>query len=452
MMGVEATRPIQPKTDQMRSINFTLLAVLFCLGHPGTTAKSAESHTGSSMITMDYAKYLAPIDLHFTKPTKPIEGIPLGNGKMGTLVWIDGSGSKLQFNFGRPDVFYRGSATTTWSNKSHTDGNSKIGHVDIGFQGSPFASTCNQDLHAYDGYESVQGADVSVRIVPWRDHDVFAIEITDNRAAPSAITVDLARMHARCCERTRYSNAATQSQQDNMLVLKQVFSDKCDTGMTVNDFYCASACVVAVKGRTATATDSQLTIPAGKGTFTIYIGSAASMTPKDDVVALASAEVKAALATTFTAIFDSTTAQWHDFWRKSFIYLPATHDRPFDESFDQHWLYYLYCMNTCNRGKYPIHANGGIFNVQDGWQYWGSMYWWFNSSRQTLTPVFEQANHPELADPYFSMLTRQFPRINQAAIQQLGRRQGCHLDPGDLRLRRAGNPARLHRADLKNTW
>jgi hypothetical protein len=371
------------------------------------------------MIILDYAKYLAPIDLHFTKPTKPIEGIPVGNGNMGTLVWVDGSGSKLQFNFGRPDVFYMGSATTTWSNKSHTDGNPKVGHVEIGFSGSPFASICNQDLHVYDGYESVQGAEVSVRIVPWRDRDVFAIEITDNRAAPSAITVDLKQMQPDLTTNL-YQRTATQAQQNKMLVLKQVISETCSTGMSVNDFYCASACVIAVQGRTATATDSQLTIPAAKGTFTITIGSAASMTPKEDVVELAVAEVKAALATTFNAIFDSNAAQWHDFWQKSFIYLPATHDQPFDESFVQHWLYYLYGMNTCNRGKYPIHANGGIFNVQDGWQYWGSMYWWFNSSRQTLTPVFEQANHPELADPYFSMLSRQFLRISQAAIQQWG--------------------------------
>ena len=385
----------------------------------GMQAPAGEPRPASSMITMDYAKYLAPIDLHFTKPTKPIEGIPLGNGRMGTLVWIDGSGSKLQFNFGRPDVFYMGSATSTWSNKSHTDGNSKVGHVDISFEGRPFAEICKQDLHAYDGYESVEGAGVSARIVPWRDRDVFAIEITDNRAEPSAITVDLTKMMPDAVKGL-YSNTSTQSQQGDMLVLKQVFSEKCSTGISINDFYCTSGCVVAVQGRKVSATDNQLTIPPAKGAFTIYVGSAASMTPQEDVVALASAEVKAALATNFTAIFDSTVAQWHDFWRKSFIYLPANHERPFDESFDQHWLYYLYAMNTCNRGKYPIHANGGIFNVQDGWQYWGSMYWWFNSSRQTLAPVFEQANHPELADPYFSMLTKQFPRINKVAAQHLG--------------------------------
>ena len=136
---------------------------------------------------------------------------------------------------------------------------------------------------------------------------------------------------------------------------------------------------------------------------------------------MATAEVNAALATTFAAIFDFQRGAMARFLAE-IVHLSARPrtTEPFDESFDQHWLYYLYCMNTCQRGKYPIHANGGIFNVQDGWQYWGSMYWWFNSSRQTLTPVFEQANHPELADPYFSMLTRQFPRINKVAGQQFG--------------------------------
>lgn len=389
------------------------------MGFLGTPVAGADSLKGSSMITMDFAHYLAPIDLHFTKPTEPIHGIPLGNGKMGTLVWIGGAGSRMLFNFGRSDVFYRGSATATWNNKSHIDGNSKVGHVEIDFGGNPFASTCNQHLHAYDGYESVDGADVSARIVAWRERDVFAIEITDHRAAPSAITIDLNRMLPDAVKGL-YHNTSTQSQRNNLLVLQQVFSEKCDTGIADNDFYCASACVVAVQGRTVSATNNRLTVPAAKGKFTVYVGSAASMRPAVDVVARATVEIQAALATHFAAIFDSSAARWHEFWQKSFIHLPSTQEASFDWSLEQHWLYYLYCMNTCQRGEFPINANGGIFNVQDGWQYWGSMYWWFNSSRQTLTPVFEQANHPELADPYFCMLSRQFPRINRAAIQQWG--------------------------------
>lgn len=381
--------------------------------------RSVKSSTGSTMIKMDYDRYLAPVDLHFTKPTNPIEGIPLGNGKMGSLVWVDKTGSSIQFNFGRPDVFYRGSATATWTNMSHIDGNSKVGRVDIHFSGNPFSSTCIQHLSTYDGYERLQGENVSAKIVAWRDHDVFAIEISDNRPIPSNIIVDLNKLRPDTLQGL-YSSKSIQSKKNSMLVLEQVFSEKCNTGITENDFYCASACVVAVQGRKANVRENQLIIPSGKGKFTIYIGSSASIKSQDNVIAMAASEVNIALSSTFNTIFVANKNQWNEFWQKSFIYLPNSHDLSFENSLDQHWLYYLYCMNTCQRGNYPIHANGGIFNVRDGWQYWGSMYWWFNSSRQTLTPVFEQANHPELADPYFTMLSNQFPKINKAAIQQWG--------------------------------
>lgn len=374
---------------------------------------------GSSMVTIDYAGYLAPIDLHYTKPTEPIEGIPLGNGKMGSLVWVDKSGSSLQFNFGRPDVFFRGSATTTWTDSSHIDGNSKVGRVDISFSGNPFSHTCIQHLNTYDGYESLEGANVSSRIVAWRDHDVFAIEINDTRSIPSEIAVDLKKIKSDTIQGL-YSFKSTSLHKNSALILNQVLSEKCNTGIAENDFYCASACVVAVQGRKALIRNNQLIVPAGKGKFTIYISSAASIKRQDDVVNAATSEVNAALSANFNLIFASTRADWHKFWQKSFIYLPDSHAQSFENSPDQHWLYYLYCMNTCQRSNYPINANGGIFNVRDGWQGWGSMYWWFNSSRQTLTPVFEQANHPELADPYFTMLTSQFPKINKAAIQQWG--------------------------------
>lgn len=374
---------------------------------------------GSTMIAMDYAGYLAPVDLHFTRPTNPIEGIPLGNGKMGSLVWIDKSGSSIQFNFGRPDVFYRGSATTTWTESSHIDGNSKVGNVAINFSGSPFSDTCIQHLNTYDGYERIEGAGVSAKIVAWRNHDVFAIEITDNRSTPSIITVDLNKIKPDTTQ-GNYSFKSIQSQKNNKLILKQVFSEKCNTGITENDFYCASACVVAVQGRKSTVKENQLIIPSGKGKFTIYIGSAASMKNLDDIVTAATSEVNEASSLNFNMIFVGNKNQWNDFWHRSFIYLPGSHNLSFENSLDQHWLYYLYCMNTCQSGNYPINANGGIFNVRDGWQMWGSMYWWFNSTRQTLTPVFEQANHPELADPYFTMLSNQFTKINKAAIQQWG--------------------------------
>ncbi|MEI6678239.1 MAG: hypothetical protein WCL21_06510, partial [Mariniphaga sp.] len=374
---------------------------------------------GSSMITMDYAAYLAPVDLDFTKPTLPIEGIPLGNGKMGSLAWIDQSGSSIHLNVGRNDVFYRGSATTTWTEKSHLDGNSKVGHVIINFAEKPFATKANQHLDTYNGYERIQGQDVSAKIMAWEDKDVFAIEITDNRLNPKPIEISLNKVRPDTTQNL-YSFRSVFSSQNNQILLYQVASEKCNTGITENDFYNSTACVLSVQGRKIIQKDNKLITEAGKGKFTVYIGCAAAMTSTTDVKSSATSQVDAAMKARFETILSTNQEKWHQFWQKSFIYLPQTHNQTFDKSLDQHWLYYLYCMNTCERGDYPINANGGIFNVQDGYQMWGSMYWWFNSSRQTLTPVFEQANHPELADPYFKMLSGQFTKINKSAIQQWG--------------------------------
>ena len=49
-------------------------AIALLAGCDATAATAAGVPAGSTMVTMDYAKYLAPIDLRFTKPTKPIEG------------------------------------------------------------------------------------------------------------------------------------------------------------------------------------------------------------------------------------------------------------------------------------------------------------------------------------------------------------------------------------------
>jgi len=376
-------------------------------------------NTVSSMITMDYASYLAPIDLHFTKPTKPIEGIPLGNGKIGSLVWIDQTGSSIHLNIGRNDVFYRGSATTTWTGDSHLDGNSKVGHIVINFPGNPFATKAIQHLDTYNGYERIQGQDVSAKIVAWEDKDVFAIEITDNRPDPKPIEISLNKVRPDTTLNL-YSFRSTFSSQNNQILLYQLCTEKCNTGITENDFYNLSAFVLGIQGRKASQKENQLIVEAGKGKFIVYIGCAAATSPAIDVKSSASSLIGSAIKSRFENILSSNQEKWHQFWQKSFIYLPQTHNQTYDKSLDQHWLYYLYCMNTCERGDYPINANGGIFNVQDGYQMWGSMYWWFNSSRQTLTPVFEQANHPELADPYFKMLSGQFTKINKAAIQQWG--------------------------------
>lgn len=64
----------------------------------------------SRLITFDRAREIARADLDYVTPAaRPEEGMPVGNGRMGSLVWTTPSSLKLQIN--RVDVHAMDSTT-----------------------------------------------------------------------------------------------------------------------------------------------------------------------------------------------------------------------------------------------------------------------------------------------------------------------------------------------------
>ena len=58
----------------------------------------------SSCIDVDYRALVSQSDLIYRSPAaRPVEGQPIGNGRMGTLVWTTPSAVHFQIN--RSDVF-----------------------------------------------------------------------------------------------------------------------------------------------------------------------------------------------------------------------------------------------------------------------------------------------------------------------------------------------------------
>jgi hypothetical protein len=207
------------------------------------------------------------------------------------------------------------------------------------------------------------------------------------------------------------------------------YEEPCDTGITVNDFYNMSAAVIDVSGRTATASQvdtktMRLSIPAGAGSFTIFIGSAASMNKTDNVTAIASAAVDTAKSTGYTGIYNSHTAWWHNYWSKSFITFPSVQGQGYDKDYGAHFINYYYIMGSCFRGAYPAKFNGLLFNTASGYAPWGSEYWIFNDGRAYYG--LETGNHPELLDPFLNMISGNLGKYQTAAQQQWGS-QGIYI-------------------------
>ncbi len=393
-------------------------------------------------------------DLDYRTPaTRSEEGMPVGNGRMGSLVWT--TPSALHFQINRVDVFAEDAATVSFP-EADSDYAAGCAYVDLNvvsggddvFAGDAF----HQHLSVYDALMTAEGRGLSARVVAWPGHDVMAVEIDDRRAAPEAINVDL-RMLRYAVQRITGKNYplvaehaveihtaqhVARSQlhiRGGRIALTQQFSEKA--------FYDASAVAIAVVGRASRArflneSTVQLSASAGVGKFVILIASAATFDRNADVAALAlheldcvppaatpgdqTATVAGGATLPFETLAKDTAAWWRDFWRRGRVVLHSADGQA--DFVGENYDYFLYLMGASSRGKYPPRFGGMLWRTTGDLSRWGSQYWWANTSAyyRNLMP----ANRLELMDPLFDLYSGMLESCAIAAKQQWGA-QGIYI-------------------------
>src|SRR5215471_1078926 len=89
-------------------MNFLRIAAIMMLSAAPLAASSS-----SSLLDVDYRALVSRADLDYKQPaSRSEEGQPIGNGRVGTLVWTTPSAIKFQIN--RPDVFAEDSTTVSF--------------------------------------------------------------------------------------------------------------------------------------------------------------------------------------------------------------------------------------------------------------------------------------------------------------------------------------------------
>ena len=159
-------------------INVLSFSLLFTLAGSLLPAQAA-----GDPLDLDFKTAVSRGDLDFTFPaTRSDEGMPVGNGRMGSLVWTTPSALKFQIN--RCDVFAMDASSVSFPQQD-SDYASGCGYVDINVaSGGPDVFTgpaFNQHLSLYDGVMTAKGAGLSARVLACSSHDVMAIEIDDQR-------------------------------------------------------------------------------------------------------------------------------------------------------------------------------------------------------------------------------------------------------------------------------
>ena len=85
-------------------------------------------------------------------------------------------------------------------------------------------------------------------------------------------------------------------------------------------------------------------------------------------------------------LFTQHQEYWRNFWARSFLHVAQ------EDYLENLWYVYLYQLNSCGRGKYPI-TFAGLWNWFKDSRNWGHFYHW--NHQQNYWPVLA-AGHPEL--------------------------------------------------------
>ncbi len=393
------------------------------------------SEANAAMLVADLGKLISSADLVYERPAaRSEEGLPVGNGRMGSLLWTTPTELRLQIN--RNDVYANNCATNSFFER-HNDYCGGCGYVDIDFGGAPEEpfpeAGFRQHLSVYDGRLEIEGRNVSARVLAWPDEDVMAIAVNDRRRQPITIRLRMLRYE------TKYFGAQLETFARDHIAMLQTRSHTAASQLFASDgrvalaqdfregaYCCKSAVAIGLIGRTATArflneAEAALEIAAGSGEFTILIASAATFDPNEDAAAAATRPLEAAQSAGFTALARQTEEWWHGFWRRGFVRLTGDGDAALVE---QHYHYFPYLMAACSRGKFATKFNGMLWNTGGDLRTWGAQHWFANLS--CYYEALPASNRLELMDPMFDMYSGMFDNCSTAARQQWGS-QGMYI-------------------------
>lgn len=389
---------------------FLLLILGISIAWSQTSPKISEK--GSSLLRVDYKKLVSRADLDYSEPVNKSEaGMPVGNGTMGSLLWTIPSQLKMQIN--RVDVFASNSSSNNFFQRN-TDYCGGTAFADLDFGADVFSKPdFHQHLSCYDGSSDLSGKEIKAKVLAWHEQDVMALNIKDSRKAGAQIMTNLRTLRMPVTTRGNHTALSKVSVKGDYIILTQEFRE--------DNYYCGSAVVVGMAGLRGNAEWSnestvRLVAASGQKSFTVYIASAASFDPSEDLSAVAIRKLESARNIGFEGLYAANRKWWADFWSKSFVSLKSADGEA--DFIEKNYTYYLYVMGSSSRGAYPTKFNGMLWTTGGDLRKWGGGFWGANQS--CLYNALFPTNHPELMDPMFNMYSKGFASFEKAAAQQWG--------------------------------
>ncbi len=381
---------------------------------PSTTARSTREHK----LAFD-----RPVNRHWQSDRKAIgrhgpiiagfEGLPVGTGAMGTLVWT--SEHAICMNINRNDVYPMNASTTSFFERN-TDYCGPCGQVEVHLPAGPGGAAAfpedafTRELSIDTGLVRLESPGVVAEVVAMTDRDVIAVRVTDRRTgADGPLQVKL-RMNREPVKRF-FDHVAESSfvDADGDLGLRQQFTE--------HEHYCQSLMLARCVGGGARIVEldertSAVQMPAG-GEATVLISAAASFDREAVLRPGIQSDLAIAEQLGFEGVALATAAWWGEFWRRNPMRLHSA-DGVADRV-ELMYHYWLYNMASTSRGTYPPKFNALLWAYHGDVRPWGAQHWWHNLS--CMYRGLHATGDPQLTDPMYDMYWNMFERCRIAAEQ-----------------------------------
>ncbi|MEI6070453.1 MAG: DUF5703 domain-containing protein [Verrucomicrobiae bacterium] len=365
------------------------------------------------MFAVDYRALVSSSDILYRSPAAtPDEGQPIGNGRMGTLVWT--TPEAIHFQINRSDVFAVDSSHGgPYGGPTDYCGACAQVTVEVGAAVFAPSETFAQRLSLYDAATSICGAGVDVTCFIASDRDVLVVEIDDRRPSPPPLRVRVIMWRAPEVLTGEHAARLAFQDEDARILLQQHFEER--------NYRCASAVAAQIVGRPATLENGDertrtLVAPGCAGRTVVLVASAADRSPRERTADTAVRLLEEAAGQTVESLHQHHASWWHALWSRTFIQLHSPDG--IAEFMERIRNLNLYCMAATSRGLLPPKFNGMLFLTEGDRRAWGSQFWLWNTDLMYY-PLFA-ADADDLMEPYFDMYWRMLSACEAAAKQRWG--------------------------------
>lgn len=365
------------------------------------------------MFDVDYRALVSRADLVYRSPSpKGEDGIPIGNGRMGTMVWT--ADATVCFQINRSDVFavnrtHRGPQSGP---ADYCGGCAQV-MLDVGAPVFSGTAPFQQQLSLYDAECTNVAGGVVVRSFISSGADVLVLEIDDQRAEPKPLRATLSLWRENEVRNGDHLARCEVSENQGTVYAVQRYRE--------GEYACGSSVAVSVPQGDAVVEQKDgrtiaLILPPRNGKRTILIASSASWSADADLCAQADQTLASMAGKNYVTLRQEHAGWWHSFWSRTFVHLTSADGvADFMERLRHLHLYYMAC---CSRGTLPPKFNGLLFTSAGDTRTWGSQFWLWNT--ELLYYPLLAADALDLATPFFDLYTKMLPECEKAAQQRWG--------------------------------